>query len=155
VEVANPSPWQRQSNSNRRPHDSKDRSTRDLIIQYQVSAIGPNIVTNDIDVVVNIDHFDVNVVRINIWYDNGQLTLNDKVHSLADFELCRRRWEFDWRCQGDGLNDLVGSSEAVLPSMFVLVMTRRARAARVVVGSKRLCTDVPSSNRRSLFLLSS
>ena len=47
----------------------------------------------------------VNRVRMNLWSANGQLTLNEKYRHLADFDSCNSRWEYDWRCIGNGIRD--------------------------------------------------
>ena len=47
----------------------------------------------------------VNRVRMNLWSANGQLTLNEKYRHLADFDSCNSRWDYDWRCIGNGIRD--------------------------------------------------
>jgi hypothetical protein len=73
-------------------------------ITLSTSSLGsPFAVIEGIEV-IDIDD-DVNVIRINVWSDNGKINLNAKYRSLADFASCKGRWQYDWRCQGDGIND--------------------------------------------------
>lgn len=48
---------------------------------------------------------DVNVVRVDIEVESGELTLNEKFRRLAEFESCQYRWGKQWRCVGKGHND--------------------------------------------------
>jgi hypothetical protein len=98
--TSNETPSLRGANVNHRP----SLLIPAISVTLTTSPLGSPFAVIDGIEVIDVDD-DVNVVRINVWSDNGQLKLNDKYRSLAHFESCSRRWEFDWRCQGDGVND--------------------------------------------------
>lgn len=73
-------------------------------VTLTIPTLGSSFVLVDGIYVNDIDN-NVNRVRVDVWSDNGELTLNDKYRNLADFESCSGRWELDWRCRGDGVSD--------------------------------------------------